>query len=251
MKKLLKLVDSYQTLVFLDLEGTQFSHEMIALGAVKVRLHKNKTIKRFTKSMKVCVKPHEKIGRIVENLTKITPEIIEKEGISYKDALVAFKKFCGRDFTKTLFVTFGSHDIRILNQSLLHSKDASSEIVHQISKSHLDLSQVLSEYVRDENSNTYSLVNFLSLFGKEFEGEPHDCLQDAINLAYLYNEALKQPKIIFEKYVAWLEKYKKMPRPIIKIVQKISKDRVATYEDFKEFAYEEIAAPVKKKKSRR
>ena len=72
MKKLLKLVDPYQTLVFLDLEGTQFSHEMIALGAVKVRLHKNKTIKRFTKSMKVYVKPHEKIGRIVENLTKIT-----------------------------------------------------------------------------------------------------------------------------------------------------------------------------------
>ena len=42
-----------------------------------------------------------------------------------------------------------------------------------------------------------------------------------------------------------------MPRPIIKVIQKISKDGVATYEDFKEYAYEEIAAPVKKKKSRR
>ena len=43
-----KLIKNKKTLVFLDLEGTQFSHEIIAIGAVKCKIDENgKEIARF------------------------------------------------------------------------------------------------------------------------------------------------------------------------------------------------------------
>lgn len=47
MKALNKHLNNVKTLCFLDLEGTQFSHEMIAIGAVKVSIRKDGSVKRF------------------------------------------------------------------------------------------------------------------------------------------------------------------------------------------------------------
>ena len=38
MEAFKKLIKNKRTLVFLDLEGTQFSHEIIAIGAVKCKI---------------------------------------------------------------------------------------------------------------------------------------------------------------------------------------------------------------------
>lgn len=46
MKSLFKLIGKRKTIIFLDLEGTQFSHEMIAFGAVRVDLDKNYKVKK-------------------------------------------------------------------------------------------------------------------------------------------------------------------------------------------------------------
>ena len=46
MKYLEKHLNKRKILCFLDLEGTQFSHEMIALGAVKVDIKKDGSIKK-------------------------------------------------------------------------------------------------------------------------------------------------------------------------------------------------------------
>ena len=49
MKKLARLIGHHRTLVFLDLEGTQQSHELIALAAIKADLNEDLTIKKLTK----------------------------------------------------------------------------------------------------------------------------------------------------------------------------------------------------------
>ena len=41
-----KLIKNKKTLVFLDLEGTQFSHEIIAIGAVKCKIEEYGKIQR-------------------------------------------------------------------------------------------------------------------------------------------------------------------------------------------------------------
>jgi inhibitor of KinA sporulation pathway (predicted exonuclease) len=248
MRKLVNRLRKIDTLIFIDLEGTQFSHEMIALGAVKAKLDKNKQIKKLDDGFKIYVKPKERIGRFVERLTGLTPDFIEENGVPYKDAIEAFVQYAGKDFHKTLFVTFGTHDLRILNQSLLHSPDANEDDVHTIIKNNLDLSAVLNEYIRDENNNTYSLTNFLHLFNVEFEGTEHDCLCDAKNLAYLYIEALRQPEIVYDEYLKYLGRKTNLPAPISKLVKKVINEGSATIEDLKTYVREDVEYKPNKKR---
>ena len=44
MKIMKKIIKKHRHLVFMDFEGTQYSHELIAFGAVKVTLDKNYTL---------------------------------------------------------------------------------------------------------------------------------------------------------------------------------------------------------------
>lgn len=250
MKKLIYKVRKYNTLVFVDLEGTQFSHEAIAIGAVKAKINKeNFQIKKLDKGFKVYVKPHNPIGGYVKKLTGITDELLEEKGIPFKDAIKKFVSYCGRDFKNTLFVTFGSHDARIFNQSLLHSSDANAEDVRHIVDNNLDLLSILNEYIRDQNNNTYSLANYLRLYNVNFEGQEHDCLCDARNLAYLYNEVLHQPEILYDEYLGYLSRKTNMPRPIVKLVQKVVKEGDADYDDFMQFVKDDVTyVPPKKRK---
>ena len=56
MEKLRKLLKGHKYICFLDFEGTQFSHEMIAFGAVFVTLDKNGFIAKEKKPIRKYVK---------------------------------------------------------------------------------------------------------------------------------------------------------------------------------------------------
>ena len=79
MKSLFKLIGKKRTIIFLDLEGTQFSHEMIALGAYRADLDKNYRIKKVHRGIHFFVKAKNKIGHYVENLTNIHQEDLDKK----------------------------------------------------------------------------------------------------------------------------------------------------------------------------
>ena len=117
MEKVRRLLRGYRHICFLDFEGTQFSHEMIAFGAIFVTLNKDGTIAKQKKPIKQYVKCKNQIGKFVKNLTGITEKDLEKYGIDFATAIKDIKKYCGMNFKKTIFMTFGNHDIRILNQS--------------------------------------------------------------------------------------------------------------------------------------
>ena len=112
MKKLAKILKGHKYLCFMDFEGTQISHEMIALGAVLCTLDKKGNIKKEKESFKIYVKPKNKVGNFVTKLTGITDEQLAKEGVSFNKAMNDFKKYCGMAFKKTTFLTFGNHDAR-------------------------------------------------------------------------------------------------------------------------------------------
>ena len=110
MKKFDKLLKGHKNIVFLDFEGTQFSHEMIAVGAVSCVIDKNSRIKKMKKPFKILVKAKNKVGKYVTTLTGISDELLAKEGVSFAKAIDALKKYVGIPFKKSSFVTFSLLD---------------------------------------------------------------------------------------------------------------------------------------------
>jgi DNA polymerase III epsilon subunit-like protein len=232
MKELEKHIQHRRSLCFLDLEGTQFSHEMIALGAVKVDLRRDMTIKKYHQGYYSLVKAKNKIGKVVTDLTGITEDMVKKDGKSFRVVVKELKEYLGKDFSKTLFVTFGSHDLRILSQSLAYNLDASKDDVYIMIKHAFDLSDFISTFVKDDNNNTYSLSNMLKVFGVDFKGTQHDAYADALNLAYLYEAMLEHRDVMKNEYLKVLNKYKHLPEPIHQIVVKLTSGESVTPEDF-------------------
>ncbi len=233
MKAIEKHLHHRQHLLFLDLEGTQFSHEMIAFGAIKVTLKKDGTITRQYKGIKRYVRPKNTIGNFVVKLTGITKEKLAAEGIGYDEAIKAIKNYCGPHFSKMAFVTFGTHDLRILMQSLHYSPEAEEAAVKHMAKYHVDMSAVLGQFIRDDKNNPLSLTNYLKVFGQSFEGQAHDPLDDAANLIKVYKSCFTQPEVIFDEYLKVLAQMRHLPDPLLDVLQKLIKDEDVTAAYFK------------------
>ncbi len=235
MKALDKHLNYVKTLCFLDLEGTQFSHEMIALGAVKASIRKDGTIRKIHRGIYTLVKAKNKVGSVVTDLTGITDAQLKKDGMSFRQTIDMLKKYMGRDYSKCKYVTFGSHDIRIISQSQAYNLDVKKEDVQILIKHNFDLSEFLSTYVKDENNNNYSLANFLKVFHLEFKGTQHNALMDAVNLAYLYDAFLKNKDIVKEEYIKVLAKMRHLPDPVHDVLQQLVEKKNVSYDDFENY----------------
>jgi len=240
MKKVQSLLKGHKHLAFLDFEGTQFSHEMIAIGAVIVSLDKNGRIKKYKEPFKRYVLAKNKIGSVVVKLTGITQETLDKEGVSFAKAMDDFKRYCGVNFKKSSFVTFGNHDMKILNESIAHNFNCDKDICSQIQKNYIDFSVLISEFIKDSNNNPMSLLNYCKLLGVKTEGDAHDPKYDALNLAYLYDKFLENKALLLDEYLKVLQKINHLPEPIRKSVIKLANGEDVSGDEFREFAREYI-----------
>lgn len=233
MKELDKRINGRKSLCFIDLEGTQFSHEMIAIGAVKVDLKKDGTVKKMHKGFYSYVLAKNKVGKVVTDLTGITDEIVKKEGRRLRFVIQDLKKYMGKDFSRCLFVTFGNHDLRILSQSLAYNLDAPKDDIYLMIKHNFDLAEWISDYIRDENGNNYSLANLLKVFEVDFEGQQHNALADTINLVYLYEKILERKDILHREYRNVLLKQRHLPAPLHEaLTVLIEENRDLTVQEF-------------------
>jgi inhibitor of KinA sporulation pathway (predicted exonuclease) len=232
VKALEKLIKDRRTLVFIDLEGTQLSHEMIEIGAYVVTLKDDLSVKKIYPPFKRYVKVHHPIGPVVIKMTGITQRLLDEKGEDFPDVEREFKRYVGRYWDKCLFVTFGNHDLRIVNQSVLNSYKADAEVAHQINRYDLDFSLFLQTYIQDPNGNPLSLTNYLKVFGVPFEGTAHDALADAYNLIDLYSAFLSKPEIVEKEYKKSLSHIHHMPPPINKVIQALNAGHSVTPEDW-------------------
>ena len=232
MEKVRRLLRGYRHICFLDFEGTQFSHEMIAFGAVFVSLNKDGTIAKAKKPIRQYVKCKNPIGKFVKNFTGISEKDLERYGVDFASAMKEIKKYCGMNFKKTIFMTFGNHDIRILNQSSSYNLNSPKEIVDVIKKSYVDFQAIISEFVKDDNGNPLSLSHYLELFKVEFDGQAHDPLYDALNLAKLYDIFLKEKDIVLEQYLKVLKRGSFGPKPVSEAIHKLVNGESVTPEEF-------------------
>ncbi len=231
MKNLGKLLKGHKYIVFMDFEGTQYSHEMIAIGATVAYLDRKNRIKKLKESFKIFVKAKNKIGKYVVDLTGIQEKTLQEQGVSFYKAMEEFKKYCGRNFTKSSFVTFGSHDLTILNSSVSYNLSYPKDVVSVIQKNYFDFTILLNEFVRDEKNNPLSLVNACKLFGCEVEGIPHDPVFDAVSLAKLYDAFIQKKDILLNEYLHVLKFGQNLPQAVRSAIKKLaSGEDVSAYE---------------------
>ncbi len=203
-----------KTIVFFDLEGTQFSHEMIQIGAIAVTLSNKGKIKKYHKPFNRYVRARNKIGSFVVDLTGITEEKLKKEAIAFSQAMKDFKDYIGSTFKSTLFVSFGNFDLSILGASVSYNLDAPKDIVKQIQTNYVDYLDFISEFIRDDHGNPLSLVNYCKLLGVHEVGKAHDAVNDAINLAHLYEKLFDEKELLFNEYKKCLKRISHMPTPL-------------------------------------
>lgn len=240
VNKIKKYINKRKTICFLDLEGTQFSHECIAIGALLAKIDKDGFIKETKKPFKIYVQPKNIIGRYVEGLTGITPEIISKLGVSFSSAVSELKKNLGIHFKSSLYMTYGNHDMVIINSSIQHNIDSPIEDLRYIQKNHCDFHNVFQQYVRDDKNNSLSLIHACEMFDCLSEGKHHDPTNDAINLANLYNAFLKRKDIVFERYKLILANCSSLPNPIQAVIKKLLNDENVTPSDFEKEIKKEL-----------
>lgn len=232
MKALERIIKDRRCLVFLDLEGTQFTHEMIEIGAYKAIIKDDFSIKKVFSGYKTYVKAKNRIGKLVVEMTGITEEKLKKEGVPYRVAIQGLQKYLGREWDKCLFVTFGSHDLRIFEQSLFNNLDADKNAVRQIVHHAFDFSAFISQFIKDDNGNPFSLANYLKVMEIPFEGQAHDALADAYNLMDLYKAFLAKPEIVQREYMKTLSRMSHFPPPVLKVLSQLNEGQTVTPEDY-------------------
>ena len=240
MKRVLKYFKGHKHLVFLDFEGTQFSHEMIAYGAVMVTIDSKGYVVKKKAPIKRYVNAKNSIGRFVENLTGITRLDLDRFGVSFSTAIKDLKKYCGMYYKKSTFITFGNHDMRILNQSISYNLDSPKELCQVIKSNYLDFQSVISEFIKDEKNNVLSLSHYLELFGLEFDGTAHDPEYDAVNLATLYDAFMRKNDIVLTEFLKNMKRSSFNPSPVDKAIKKLLNGEAVTPEEFVGFTKEYI-----------
>ena len=234
MKKFERLLKGHKSLVFLDFEGTQFSHEMIAIGAMHVSIDRNGYIKKHKKPFRIYVKAHNRVGKIVTDLTGITDEMLKQKGVSFFTAMSELKKYVGLSFRKSSFITFGSHDMKILSSSISYSFDFPKETVQAIQQNYIDFSAFIAEFMKDDKGNPLSLVRYCQAFGVKEAGPAHDPAVDAENLAWLYDATMRNSNLLLEEYKKVLKSFNHFPLPVCNVVKKLANNEDVTAEEFDE-----------------
>ena len=240
MKVLTNALKGSRTIVFFDFEGTQFSQEIVALGAIKVDIdEKNQIMKKYN-SFKVYIKANDKIGPIVSNITGLTDKFILENGIEYKEALDKFQKYIGNISKDIKFISYGNFDMRLLHCTNEINNITDNELTTKIFKNYIDFSSILKIFVKSYKNETLSLVDALKVFKVTPKKDIHNPETDAINLMMLYEAFLKNKKILKEEYTKVIQKYTSFPAPIAKTLSKLYKEGKVTIDDFNEFIEDEL-----------
>ena len=234
MKKFERLLKGHKSLVFLDFEGTQFSHEMIAIGAMHVVIDHKGLIKKHKKPFRIYVKAHNRVGKIVTDLTGITDEMLKQKGVSFFTAMSELKKYVGLAFRKSSFITFGNHDMKILSSSISYSFDFPKETVQCIQQNYIDFSAFISEFFRDDKGNPLSLVKYCQAFDVKEAGQAHDPAVDAENLAWLYDATMRNSHLLLEEYKKVLKSFNHFPQPVSNVIKKLANGEKVSPEEFDE-----------------
>ena len=147
--------------------------EIIQIGAVRV------TEEQFvTDEFQVLIRPkyYRRLNRRVSKLTGIKESRLQEEGVSFPEAMEAFRTWCGEDF---VFLTWGFDDIGILQENLrLFNLDTAWT-------NRWYNAQMIFNAQTDGSNSQKALKTAMETFGIEPTRPAHDALGDAYHTALI------------------------------------------------------------------
>ena len=147
--------------------------EIIQIGAVRIT---EELV--VADEFQVMVKPkyYRHLNRRVSKLTGIKEARLRDEGISFPDAMAAFREWCGEDI---IFLTWGFDDIGILRENLqLHGLDIDWT-------GRWYNAQMMFNAQTDGSTAQKALKTAMEIFGIEATRPAHDALGDAYHTALI------------------------------------------------------------------
>ena len=241
MQQLKAALHGHKCLLFIDLEGTQLTHEMIEIGAYKVILRDDLTVKKVFKPYHAYVQAKHRVGPIVTKLTGITDLKLKKEGVPFRLVQQQIKKYMGKDYKDFLLVSYGTEDAHIILQSVENNMDCSVEDGRYLARRFFDLAEFVGRFVRSESNNILSLTNVLGKYEVRFEGTAHNAQADAYNLLLLYQAFLERRDITKKAYKQTLLARGGIAPSVKRVIAELAEGRPVTPEDYDRFIDEEFA----------
>ena len=147
--------------------------EIIQIGAVRV------TEEQFVEDeFQIMVRPkyYRRLNRRVSKLTGIKESRLLEEGVSFPEAMEAFRAWCGEDF---VFLTWGFDDIGILQENLR---------LFDLDTAWTDRwynAQMIFNAQTDGSNSQKALKTAMEAFGIEPTRPAHDALGDAYHTALI------------------------------------------------------------------
>ena len=150
----------------------QIRGEIIQIGAVRIT---EQTVKD---EFQVLIKPkyYRRLNRRVSKLTGIKESRLRDEGVPMKEAIEAFRRWCGED---VVFLTWGFDDITILKENLQLYEIEDSWVSRWYN------AQMIFNAQTDGSNAQKALKTAMEMFGIEATRPAHDALGDAYHTALI------------------------------------------------------------------
>ena len=172
----------------IDLEATCFRteeerpvgeiNEIIELGCVLLDVKTGQILK----SKSIFVKPiKSSVSPFCTELTTITQELLDKEGVSFPEAMEILKKeFKPKDIT---WISYGDYDRNQMKKDCdLHN------VKSPLSQTHINIKNIFA--LKNKLPKEVGLDGALTILGEVFEGTAHRGVDDAINISKVVRKTL-------------------------------------------------------------
>lgn len=186
--------------VYIDLEATQFSYEIISIGAVK---ENNDTFYSL-------VRPREpkKITKFITKLTGLTQDMFTEDVPMVCEVFTSFYKWATENTSeKVQFVCFGSFDGTLLDHCIKNYPKCN--IFKKIRANLLNEDRVFNKIASSDNTQTFGINSLYNMYFEKNEVQDHNSLNDAIMLKELHSVLRETPIEVYKTSVEinYLEKY--------------------------------------------
>ena len=213
------------TIVAFDLEATQYSHKAIAIGVAVFALDKSSFPYALTllDTYYSLIYTTDSIGAVVEDLTGIHQSDLEGAN-SFHRVVVEVGNFL-RPYKNKLYMSYGSFDMRILFDTVNPQDETEENFLQMIRNHYLDFGTYLDARIMVENGGSFSVEALTELYHIQQVGAFHNPTYDAIYLARIFEEYMKQRELTLSLMKKNLLSHKKALSCIApKIIETIQKD---------------------------
>ena len=161
--------------------------EIIQIGALKIR--KTSTLKIIDRiSLFIKPKLYPQLSKYIIKLTGITQKQIDKNGVSLREGLKIFYRFCKDKQGNNLYLFSYGNDYEVIKLNLKIHKTPRNSKFYKWEKYFYDISDFFKDYV---DIHKYSSGELAKIFKIKYKFKKHNALQDSLSIYHTLKYILK------------------------------------------------------------